>query len=158
MPAKFVDHVGDAKDLSRFGDEIFSEIYASHVLEHFDYVSELDAVLKEWARVLQLGGKLYISVPDMDKLADLFLMKDKLNLQERFHVMRMMFGGQTSAYDCHKVGFNQEILETVLIKAGFINLRVVDDFGIFKDISTMKFHGILISINIVAEKAAIFHG
>ncbi|HUV49876.1 MAG TPA: tetratricopeptide repeat protein [Anaerolineae bacterium] len=155
VPAKSVDHVGDAKNLSRFGDEIFLEIYASHVLEHFDYVSELDAVLKEWARVLQPGGKLYISVPDMDKLANLFLMKDKLNLQERFHVMRMMFGGQTSAYDYHKVGFNREILETFLIKAGFINLRVVDDFGIFKDTSTMKFHGIPISLNIMAQKAAV---
>lgn len=155
VPAKSVDHVGDAKDLSRFGDETFSEIYASHVLEHFDYVSELDAVLKEWARVLQPGGKLYISVPDMDKLANLFLMKDKLNLQERFHVMRMMFGGQTSAYDYHKVGFNREILETFLIKAGFINLRVVDDFGIFKDTSTMKFHDVPISTNIEAQKVVI---
>ena len=158
VPAKSVDHVGDAKNLSRFGDEIFSEIYASHVLEHFDYVSELDTVLKEWARVLQPGGKLYISVPDMDKLANLFLMKDKLNLQERFHVMRMMFGGQTSAYDYHKVGFNREILETFLIKAWFINLRVVDDFGIFKDTSTMKFHGVPISINIMAEKATVQPG
>ncbi|NVL89828.1 MAG: tetratricopeptide repeat protein, partial [Desulfobacterales bacterium] len=155
VPASYVDHLGDAKDLSRFGDETFSEIYASHVLEHFDYVSELDAVLKEWARVLQLGGKLYISVPDMDKLANLFLMKNKLSLQERFHVMRMMFGGQTSAHDYHKVGFNREILESFLIKAGFINLRVVDDFGIFKDTSTMKFHGIPISLNIVAQKAVV---
>ena len=158
VPAKSVDHVGDAKDLSRFGDEIFSEIYASHVLEHFDYVSELDAVLKEWTRVLKPGGKLYISVPDMDKLASLFLMKDKLNLQKRFDVLRMMFGGQTSSYDYHKVGFNREILEIFLIKAGFINLRVVDDFGIFKDTSTMIFCEVPISINIMAEKAMVQSG
>lgn len=158
VPATYVDHVGDAKDLSRFSDETFVEIYASHVLEHFDYVDELNAVLKEWYRVLRPGGMLYISVPDMNKLANLFLMKDKLSLQERFHVMRMMFGGHTDTYDYHKVGFDKEILESFLINAGFSNLKVVDDFGIFKDTSTMNFHGIPISVNIKAEKAVVAPG
>ena len=52
IDADYVDHVGNAKDLSRFADETFAEIYASHVLEHFDYKDELVHVLKEWRRVL----------------------------------------------------------------------------------------------------------
>jgi predicted O-linked N-acetylglucosamine transferase (SPINDLY family)/predicted SAM-dependent methyltransferase len=153
VPAPHVDHTGDAKDLSRFGDGTFSEIYASHVLEHFDYVGEVDAVLKEWHRVLRPGGKLYISVPDMDRLAQLFLLKDRLSLHERFHVMRIMFGGHTNIYDYHRVGLNREFLQSFLINAGFINLKIVNDFGIFKDDSTMKYHEVPVSVNIMAEKA-----
>jgi predicted SAM-dependent methyltransferase len=54
-----VDHLGNAKDLSRFEDETFFELYASHVLEHFDYSNELNVVLREWYRVLKPGGRLY---------------------------------------------------------------------------------------------------
>jgi predicted O-linked N-acetylglucosamine transferase (SPINDLY family)/predicted SAM-dependent methyltransferase len=147
-----VDHVGDARNLSRFDDGTFSEIYASHVLEHFDYVGEMDAVLEEWHRVLKPGGRIFISVPDLDTLADLFLMKDRLDLQDRFHVMRMIFGGHTSPHDYHKVGLNAEILQSFLRKAGFINLRRVDNLGIFQDTSTLQFHGRPVSLNMVAEK------
>ena len=36
-PGPHVDHVGNAKDLSRFDTATFTDIYASHVLEHFDF-------------------------------------------------------------------------------------------------------------------------
>jgi len=35
-PASYVDHVGNAVDLSRFPDNTFTDIYASHVVEHLD--------------------------------------------------------------------------------------------------------------------------
>jgi len=152
IPGTDVDHVGNAKDLSCFSDKTFAEIYASHVLEHFDYMGELDTVLKEWCRVLRPGGKLYISVPDMDTLAALFLMKDKLGAQERFHVMRMIFGGHIDQYDYHMVGLNQEFLASFLLHAGFSDLKIVEDFGIFDDTSTLKVLGVPISLNIEAQK------
>lgn len=34
FPSDVVDHVGNARDLSRFKDATFHELYASHVLEH----------------------------------------------------------------------------------------------------------------------------
>lgn len=60
-----VDIQGDISDLSQFKDGSVSEIYASHCLEHFPHVRTLD-VLKEWRRVMKKGGKVFISVPDMD--------------------------------------------------------------------------------------------
>jgi len=47
-----VDHIGNAKDLHMFDDATFEQLYASHVLEHFDYLNEVSQVLVEWRRVL----------------------------------------------------------------------------------------------------------
>lgn len=151
-PGPEVDHVGNANDLSRFPDATFGEIYASHVLEHLDYQGELANSLREWLRVLEPGGKVYISVPDMDALARLFLEKELLTLDERFFVMRMMFGGHTDRYDYHVVGLNEEFLARYLAQAGFVRARRVENFGLFQDTSTMDFKGMPISVNLVAEK------
>ena len=48
-----VDHVANAHDLSLFPDQTFERIYASHVVEHFDYDGDLVATLTEWHRVPQ---------------------------------------------------------------------------------------------------------
>jgi protein O-GlcNAc transferase len=151
-----VDHIGNAKDLSRFADNTFDALYASHVLEHFDYQKELISVLREWYRVIKPGGKIYISVPDLDKLAYLFLQKETISLQDRFLVMRMILGGHMDEYDYHKVAFNGEILSVFLHEAGFSNLRVVDSFGIFDDSSSKIFNGVPISLNVIAEKDRSF--
>ena len=75
--APYVDHVCNATDLSRFADGTFSEVYASHVVEHFDYKNELGTALKGIWRIMEPGGKIYISVPDLDVLAAL-LRKTKI--------------------------------------------------------------------------------
>ena len=151
-PAPYVDHVCNANDLSRFSDGTFTEIYASHVVEHLDYNSELIATLKEWNRVLVPGGKVYISVPDLDVLAELLLSKNRLDITERFHVMRMIFGGHIDKYDYHVVGLNEEFLAAFLIDSGYVNLMRVKEFSLFDDTSSMKFKGVPISLNVTAEK------
>lgn len=152
VAAPHVDHVGNANDLSRFADATFSAIYASHVVEHLDYKDELKETLAEWMRVLQPGGRVFISVPDMDVLARLFLEKEFLTLDDRFFVMRMMFGGHVDAYDYHMVGLNQEFLTRYLTEAGYARIRRVDSFGIFRDTSMTEFHGMAISLNMIADK------
>jgi predicted SAM-dependent methyltransferase len=151
-PVAGVDHLGDARDLSRFPDATFAEIYASHVIEHFDYKKELAEALREWCRVLVPGGRLYIGAPDMDILARLFIEKDKLTRDERYFVMRMMFGGHIDNYDYHLVGLNEEFLRQFLLQTGFANIFRVESFGHFQDTSDMRFKGVPISVNLVAEK------
>ena len=151
--APYVDHVGNANDLSRFEDGSFSDIYASHVVEHLDYNGELQNTLAEWRRVLQPMGRLHVSVPDMDVLAELFLQK-QLSTQERFHVMRMMFGGHVDKYDYHVVGLNEDFLSAILAGGGYANIRRVADLGFFNDTSRAKFAGRPISLNMVAERGA----
>lgn len=152
LPGPCVDHVCNANDLSRFPDATFEEIYASHVVEHFDYMGELTATLAEWNRVLVPGGKLYVSVPDLDILAALLLEKEKYADEERFFIMRMMFGGHVDEYDYHAVGLNEVFLAAFLEMAGFVNLHRVDGFGLFSDTSTMLFKDVAISLNVIAEK------
>ncbi len=151
-PAPYVDHVCNATDLSIFENNVFDAIYASHVVEHLDYSGELLSTLKEWLRVLNPGGKVYISVPDLDVLAGLFLSKETCSMNERFFIMRMIFGGHIDKYDYHVVGLNEEFLRTFLLQAGFENIRKVDQFGFFNDTSSMKFKDVLISLNLIAEK------
>lgn len=154
VPGPSVDHIGNANDLSQFMDGSFNTIYASHVLEHFDYKDELQSALKEWNRVLKPFGWLYVSVPDIDVLAKLLLAKSLLSFHERFHVMRMMFGGHMDAHDYHAVGLNEELLEYYLKSAGFGAMAKVDTFNIFQDTSCMTFKDEPISLNMVARKLA----
>ena len=157
LPGPYVDHLGNANDLSQFPDNTFSAIYASHLVEHLDYVNELTATLKDWCRVLVPGGKVYISVPDLDVLARLFLDKKQLTSRDRFRVMRMMFGGHVSPYDYHQVGLAWDFLSGYLQEAGFTQIDRVENFGLFDDTSKLKFKGVLISLNVIAQKPIQTH-
>lgn len=152
VPGEAVDHVGDALDLSRFADNTFAELYASHVLEHFDYIDETAAALREWRRVLIPGGRIYISVPNLETLCDLFARKDFLSFDARFQVMRVMFGGHMDEYDYHKAGFFPELLKRYLLMTGFENIAEVESFEMFKDGSTICCYGVNISLNMFADK------
>ena len=153
-PGPCVDHVGDALDLARFPDGSFEAVYGSHVLEHFDFNGRLQTALKEWGRVLSPAGKLYVSVPDLDVLCTLILLKQQLNVAERMLLMRMMFGGHTDPFDYHYVGLNRDILCGFLGNAGFTHMQVVKSFGFFDDTSTLEFKGVPISLNVVAWREA----
>jgi predicted SAM-dependent methyltransferase len=153
-PAPYVDHVCNANDLSQFADGTFTEIYASHIVEHLDYAGELKATLSEWNRVLVPSGRVSISVPDLDVLAKLMLEKGTLTVDERFYVMRMIFGGHVDKHDYHVVGLNEEFLNRFLASSGFVNIRRVQEFGLFDDMSSFSFKGVSISLNMMAEKRA----
>ena len=152
VPGPHVDHVCNANDLSQFADNTFFEIYASHIVEHFDYQDELPSTLAEWNRVLEPGGRIFISVPDLEILANLFLLKTKLSVDDRFLVMRMIFGGHFDEYDYHVVGLNEEFLTNYLHHSGYVKMKRVKEFGLFDDGSTETFKGMPISLNMIAEK------
>lgn len=153
QPGPGVDYVGSCTDLGQFADGSVSEIYASHVLEHLSYMNELPLALRGFHRVLAPGGRLRVSVPDFERLCRIYLLP-KLDFKARFHVMRMIFGGQTDPYDFHKVGLTGEVLGTYLRDAGFVDLQRVSEFGEFDDASSLKLGPTLISLNVVARKPA----
>jgi predicted SAM-dependent methyltransferase len=158
IPGSHVDHVGNANDLSRFDENTFARVYASHVVEHLDYTAELSFTLNEWKRVLVPGGTILLSVPDLDILAELMLDKQRLSLEERFMVMRMMFGGHTNQFDYHYVGLNEEFLSEFLAITGFQAIERVGSLGFFADTSEMEFKDTRISLNMKAQKPYFSRG
>ena len=146
-----VDLVGDCRNLSAIQDNSVAEIYASHVFEHLGYLDELPTALAECHRVLAPRGLLRISVPDFEVLCRVFL-QPQLNMEQRYTVMRIVFGGQTDPYDYHKAGMTFEFLTDYLLVAGFAQIERVDGHGLFQDSSTLDLGGIPISLNVVACK------
>jgi predicted SAM-dependent methyltransferase len=152
VPGPGVDIVGTCKDLSALTDNSVETLYASHVLEHLHWRDEIPAALKEWRRVLVPGGTAYISVPDLDRLCQLFV-HPELDANERFSIMKMMFGGQQGPYDTHYAGLTFDFLGTFLWDAGFTRIRRVPKFDLFEDTSQLELRGVQISLNMIAEKA-----
>jgi predicted SAM-dependent methyltransferase len=148
-PGPVVDVVGDAAALP-FADGAFEEVYASHVYEHLGYWGGLPAALAEARRVLAPGGALRLSVPDLDALARLYVAEER-TADERFHLMRMIFGGQMHRRDFHLVGLSHDTLEPFLRRAGFHEIERVAEHGRFDDASALRFAGRLISLNLVAR-------
>ena len=145
-----VDYVGHCADLSRFADASVAEIYASHVVEHLRFKTELPAALREFHRVLAPGSSLRVSVPDLATLCRLFL-DPALTALQRFQVMQMMFGAQTTATDTHYVGLDEEFLTQFLLDAGFTDIVRVETFGLFDDASAMQYK-LPVSLNLHARK------
>jgi predicted SAM-dependent methyltransferase len=145
-----VDYVGDISDLSMFSDNSFNEVYASHVFEHVKLAKVLDTLVGI-RRILCQGGKLYLSVPDLDMLCRIFL-EPKAPAEVKFEAMHIMFGGQSHDHDIHYVGWNQFFLTHYMKIAGFRYAERVVSFGIFKDMSECKLAGAPISLNMIFTK------
>ncbi|MFT5882554.1 MAG: SAM-dependent methyltransferase [Crocinitomicaceae bacterium] len=52
---------GDAANLLWFREGVLDYVYSSHVLEDFE---DTEAVLREWIRVLRVGGRVVLFLPD----------------------------------------------------------------------------------------------
>lgn len=150
QPGPNVDIVGNVTDLSMFESGSVSQIYASHVLEHLS-LPELATALKEYHRTLCPSGLLFISVPDMMALSKM-LIQPGLEPAEQFDILLMMFGGQSDNTDFHKIGFTKPLLRAMACDAGFPAMAIVDEFDVFKDCSSLRKNGVLISLNAVLRK------
>ena len=145
-----VDFVGSITNLSQFDNNSIEEIYASHVVEHVDQ-KNIKKTLEGIYRVLKNNGKFYISVPDLDVLCRIFI-DNKAPPKVKFHVMRMMFGGQTDEFDYHYFGWNYQFLNSYLIETGFKKNERVKSFNLFNDTSDYAPYGPPISLNVIAYK------
>lgn len=143
-------------DLDEFTDGAISEIYMCHVLEHFS-VAESELVLGKLHRKLKTGGVLRLSVPDFDKLVDVYL----ANSRRLGSVSQALLGGQDYEYNFHKSLYTPSFLKDLLGSCGFadpVEWTAKEDFGVdLEDWSEKKYitpksvsH---ISLNLKARKA-----
>jgi len=144
-----VDFIGDVTDLSRFTDESVGEIIASHILEHFSHKDTVK-VLKEWHRVLAKGGKLMVSVPDLEVIVD--IIKGTENGASNPWVTNILYGDQNDKQGFHYVCFTAYTLEQAMRSAGFYGIERVEVFGLDGCSTLMYGNGIPVSLNMVGEK------
>jgi len=117
-PYAHVHYIQQVENLSIFPEEYADLIYASHVLEHISH-NDIQKVLKEWFRVLKKSGILRISVPDFDKIIDIYSAEGK-NIGA---IIEPLMGGQERIFNSHKAVFNEEYLNELLLSAGFKEVR-----------------------------------
>jgi hypothetical protein len=97
-----------------YADGSVDEIRASHILEHFTF-GDASKAMEEWSRVLKPGGRIRISVPDVDKV-----LKDETP-NRLFYLM----GGQMHADDIHKSAYDRNRLTALMQQNG---LRQIKDW------------------------------
>jgi len=68
---KNTDYVFDATKNLSFPNNTFDIVYASHILEHVP-LYQVEKTLEEWSRIIKVGGRLEIWVPDALKIAKAF--------------------------------------------------------------------------------------
>ena len=101
-----------------FEDDSVDEIYAGHLLEH---TTPEEEALKEWHRVLKKGGKITITVPDVEKA--IFLYKsNELGLDM---VNQVVFGANDREQQNHHQVFTRMILVDQMSK--YFRTTIVDD-------------------------------
>jgi predicted SAM-dependent methyltransferase len=105
-----VQVIGDVRKLE-FPDNHFGYILASDVIEHFP-ISKTEDLLKEWARVLKIGGIMEIRTPNIE-----WVVKHYYTTRDCKFVSWHIFGGQDYPGNYHYVIFDRALLNDFCNKA-----------------------------------------
>ena len=112
-----VDIRCDIRNLPFENDQI-DEIYMCHVLEHVK-MHKCQEYLNYLQRLLKSSGKIYISVPNFEVLASMYL-AGKCRL---INIVRAINGGQEYDGNLHYISFDIKMLSAMLKNAGFENIK-----------------------------------
>jgi predicted SAM-dependent methyltransferase len=121
-----------------FSENQFSEIVSQHVIEHLTLEDELIPLLMDCHRVLEQNGTLWLSTPDLEKVAVSYvnhrntdMIEDRRKRLPEWtlgdmppqHFMNDIFHQQLE----HRNLFDAELLEWCLRKAGFMRIDRVSE-------------------------------
>lgn len=108
-----------------FEDDSADEILSVHVIEHF-YRWEVDALLKEWIRVLKPGGLMVLETPNLETACRELLKNPKEGSLPKSPQTMWVFYGDPKWKDplmCHKWLYTPWSLGLLLHQAGLKNVR-----------------------------------
>jgi predicted SAM-dependent methyltransferase len=111
------DEISDIS-LLRFIDNTVDEIYASQLIEHFDYI-HCKYVLSEWYRVLKSNGTLVIETPDLSRTYKKLV---STGIETQKNTLQWVFGLDSPGL-LHKTGFTFSLLEDLLKEVGFDSIK-----------------------------------
>ena len=127
------DILGDAANLSSIHNASFDAVYSSHNLEHLEGHA-VPKALSEMHRVLRPGGVAIITLPNLERIAQLILEGRLTQVMYTSPAgpitpLDMLFGHQRAiqsgnAYMAHRTGFTAKNLQDRLAIAGFSQVRV----------------------------------
>jgi predicted SAM-dependent methyltransferase len=106
----------DCLDLSAYPDASVDLIEHHHMIEHLSY-AEAEQGLKEWARVLRLGGHLIITCPELELVLEKWLRSSPSEREGA--VLKMIYGSQEGSGMFHCNGFDRTSLVSALERHGF---------------------------------------
>lgn len=112
-----IHFVGSVEDLSFLPADYADLIYLSHILEHVSH-QKIKDVLVSLRKRLKADGILRISVPDFDKIIDIYKETGRIE-----SIIPPLMGGQEYPENYHASVFNFEHLSKLLIEAGFRSVR-----------------------------------
>lgn len=151
------DVIDDIRKLRRFPNGSAKEIYACHVLEHFGH-DEVQPILRRWFEILEPGGTLRISVPDIDRIVGIYHDNPKhFETKGNSPWIGLIYGGQSTPYDFHKTGFKACWLVHLLEQCGYVDCQEYPHEPHFVpgtvDASLAKEpFGVFFSLNMMARK------
>lgn len=154
---KHIHYKRNVRNLNFIQTNSIEYIYASHVLEYFDF-EEAKKVLREWKRVLKSGGIIRLSVPNFKSLIKIY---EKTNDIDK--VIGPLFGKIKfkKSYAYHKCVYDYKKLYSLLKLLKFKKIKeynLQDTFHYKFDDHSQAFYphmnnnGIKVSINVEAKK------
>jgi predicted SAM-dependent methyltransferase len=112
------DLVADVTNLHMLPSEGYREIIAQDVLEHLPRTSTV-GVLREWNRVLSVGGVLHLRVPSVIDLVALLQAPENQSVEMQEKFIQCLFGTQAYTEDTHFTTFTEPLLRHYLDITGF---------------------------------------
>lgn len=142
------DIIGDIRHLDMIENGSFDAVYSSHNLEHL-YYHEAITALREFYRVLVVGGHLLAACPDLQQVARL-IAEDRLMEPVFFPPagpvapIDMVYGyrpglARGNHFMAHKCGFTSSSLRKVLEETGFGDIRITTQPEPLMDICALAF-------------------
>jgi len=116
------DLIANVQYLDEIQDCSVSEIYASHILEHFPHWQTVP-ILQAWHQKLITGGKITIRVPDLKGICSDFVNAEKIN--DLKMLVRHIYGGQDHSFNYHCTGFTHNLLTLYLQHCSFKKISII---------------------------------
>ncbi len=114
-------------------DESFDVVFSRHVLEHFGR-DEVVKALKEWVRILRVGGEFRMFVPNIiGAMRDIIFMEEEQIPVDPYPFWQL-YGRQAFPGDFHFNGFTPKRVKLLVERVGvFEDIEVTTDDGPYKD-------------------------
>ena len=123
------DLVCDITNLRSLPSAYFEYAIAKDVLEHIQRL-QIRNTLKEWNRILKIGGVLELQVPNVIGLLTLLTKKENRSPIMQEKLLQCLFGTQGYVGDFHYFGFTDVLIKSLLESTGFVieHITVKDEW------------------------------